>query len=168
MVIVRDFRAADAPVLWTLSTLPNIGATADPDRPLALPPAAEAPAAFSDLADIPGEFDAFVVAEYEGHIVGMGGFARNDQGQAEVYRVRVHPATRRLGVGRAVMAGLESRAAELGLTEMYLDTATNQPEAVAFYRGLGYEELGTETRPEWTWTLVYFRKVLTAYSSTSD
>jgi hypothetical protein len=36
----------------------------------------------------------------------------------------------------------------------------NQPEAVAFYRSLGYHEAGRETRPEWSWTLVYFIKPL--------
>ena len=37
--VIRDARPGDAPVLWTLSTLPNIGETADPHLPLALPPA---------------------------------------------------------------------------------------------------------------------------------
>jgi len=102
----------------------------------------------------------FLVAEYEGHLVGMGGFRPNAGGQAEVLRVRTHPAMRRCGVGRSLMAGLETRAREQGFAEMFLDTATNQPEAVTFYRSLGYEEAGRETRPEWSWTLVYFIKPL--------
>jgi hypothetical protein len=53
MVMVQDFREGDAPMLWTLSTLPHIGATADPAMPLALPAAASAPVAFADLADVP-------------------------------------------------------------------------------------------------------------------
>jgi ribosomal protein S18 acetylase RimI-like enzyme len=162
MVMIREFREDDASVLWTLSTLPNIGVTTDPGMPLALPAAASAPAAFTDLADVPtwftGAGGAFLVAEHEGHLVGMGGFRPNLRGQAEV--LRVHPAMRRLGVGRAVMGGLESRAIALGFREMFLDTATNQPEAVAFYRGLGYRETGRETRPDWSWTLVYFTKLL--------
>ncbi|GIG61771.1 hypothetical protein Lfu02_61430 [Longispora fulva] len=165
MVTIRGFRDADAPVVWTLSTLPNIGATADASIPLALEPAAGPPAAFDDLADVRASFDgaggAFLVAETGGHLVGMGGILPNDAGQAEVLRVRVHPATRRQGVGRALMAALETRAAELGLREMFLDTATNQPEAVAFYQGLGYREIGRETRPDWSWTLVYFTKPVT-------
>lgn len=164
MVTIREFREGDAPVLWTLSTLPNIGATADPTMPLALPAAASAPAAFADLADVhrwfPEAGGVFLVAEHEGHLVGMGGFRPNARRQAEVLRVRVHPAVRRVGVGRAVMGGLESRASALGLPEMFLDTATNQPEAMAFYRALGYRETGRETRPEWSWTLVYFTKQL--------
>ena len=60
------------------------------------------------------------------------------------------------------MEALETRALELGVRELHLDTATNQPEAVAFYRGIGYEEVRQEARPEWSWTLVYFVKSLYA------
>jgi ribosomal protein S18 acetylase RimI-like enzyme len=56
------------------------------------------------------------------------------------------------------MAGLESRAREWGFTEMSLDTATNQPEAIAFYWSLGYHEVRRETHAQWT--LVYFIKPL--------
>ena len=83
-----------------------------------------------------------------------------DTGGAEVLRVRVHPATRRRGIGRALMKELEDRARSRGFFEFNLDTATNQPEAVAFYRALGYVEVGRESRPEWSWTLVYFTKQL--------
>jgi len=55
---------------------------------------------------------------------------------------------------------LERRARRAGFSELTLDTATNQPEAVGFYLALGYHELRRETRPEWTWTLVYFGKSL--------
>jgi ribosomal protein S18 acetylase RimI-like enzyme len=58
------------------------------------------------------------------------------------------------------MDALETRGAELGFREAWLDTATNQPEAMAFYEGLGYRETGRETRPGWTWTLVYYLKEL--------
>jgi ribosomal protein S18 acetylase RimI-like enzyme len=58
------------------------------------------------------------------------------------------------------MTGLESRARDHGYTEMFLDTAANQPEAVAFYQALGYHEAGRETRPQWSWTLIYFTKPL--------
>ncbi len=60
------------------------------------------------------------------------------------------------------MAALEQRAAELGYAQMFLDTAENQPEALAFYRALGYRESGRATQPGWIWTLVYFVKDLQA------
>ncbi|WP_412537699.1 GNAT family N-acetyltransferase [Longispora sp. K20-0274] len=161
MVIIRQFQDTDAPLVWTLSTLPNIGVTADPSMPLALEPASAPPAAFDDLADIRASYtDAgghFLVAELHGHLVGTAAILPDDD-RAEVLRVRVHPATRRQGVGRALMTALETRAAALGLRELVLDTATNQPEAIAFYQRLGYRETGRETRPDWSWTLVYFTK----------
>jgi len=63
------------------------------------------------------------------------------------------------------MATLESRAVACGFREAWLDTATNQPEAMAFYESLGYAEVGRESRPEWHWTLVYYLKLLPISSS---
>lgn len=151
-MIVRDFREPDAPVLWTLGDLPNVGATADSSVPLPLPPASSPPEAFPDLAAIGSSFDAFLVVELEGGLVGMGGLRISAPGRAEVLRVRVHPATRRRGVGRALMTALERHR------DPSLDTATNQPEAVAFYLGLGYGEVDRKVFPHWT--LVYYEKEL--------
>jgi ribosomal protein S18 acetylase RimI-like enzyme len=86
--------------------------------------------------------------------------APNSASEAEVLHIRVHPATRRQGVGRLLMNGLEGRARDLGFQRLHLDTATNQPDAVAFYRALGYMDAGTETKPSWAWTLQYFTKQL--------
>ncbi|MEU8821689.1 GNAT family N-acetyltransferase [Actinoplanes sp. NPDC048796] len=165
VVTVRRFRGGDARVLWALNALPNIGRTADPAVPVPLPPAAGPPAAFSDLADIEAGFltvgGEFLVVELDGNLVGMGGYRPDGEGGAEILRVRVHPALRRRGIGRALMGALERCAAGDGLRSARLDTATNQPEAMAFYQGLGYRETGREHRPEWTWTLVYYVKALT-------
>lgn len=164
VVSIREFCDADVAVLWTLSALPNIGFTADPAMPLGLPAADCPPPGCPDLVDVHAAFThvggLFLVAEHDGHLVGMGGFRPNANGQAEVLRVRTHPAMRRRGIGQSLMSALEMRAREQGLTEMFLDTATNQPEAVAFYRSLGYHEAGRETRPEWSWTVIYYVKPL--------
>lgn len=94
MITVRQCRSEDAPTLWALNALPNIGSTADPTVPLPLAPTREPPANFPDLADIPASFHRvggdFLVAELDGHLVGMGGIRPNSSGQAEVLRVRVH------------------------------------------------------------------------------
>jgi ribosomal protein S18 acetylase RimI-like enzyme len=163
MISVRQAKVSDGPQLWALNALPNVGATADPDLPLQLPPAGP-PTDFPDLADVMMSFVGaggdFVIAETDGQLVGMGGIKPTSVGQAEVLRVRVHPARRRRGVGRQLMGELEARAAALGLHALQLDTADNQPDAVAFYRSLGYQETGRENQPDWTWTLVYFLKHL--------
>jgi N-acetylglutamate synthase-like GNAT family acetyltransferase len=151
-----------------LNNLPNVGLTADPNVPLDLPTPSAPPEAFPDLADVEASFQQcggdFVVVEQDEHLIGMGGFRPASPTAVEVLRVRVHPAVRRRGVGRSLMKELEERATRLGFSEAELDTATNQPDAVAFYRALGYEELAQETRPEWTWTLLYFRKTLRSHA----
>lgn len=161
MVNFRRYRRDDLPTVWTMATLPNIGVTADPSVPLRLPAAAAPPNAFPKLADpevLAG--GGLLVGELDGHLVAMGGLESVGDGRAEIVYVRVHPATRRRGVGRGLMAALERQAVLLGYNEVVLNTATNQPEAVAFYRSLGYIEVRTETRPEWRWTLVHFEKAL--------
>lgn len=161
---VRRFVDSDVGRLWALNDLPNVGETADPTVPLDPPIPPEPPPAFPYLADVGRHFlDAggeFLVVDHDAHLVGMGGIRPTRLSTAEVLHVRVHPATRRQGVGRMLMEGLEARARELGVQTLHLDTATNQPDAVAFYRAVGYADAGTETRPGWTWTLQYFTKKL--------
>lgn len=166
---IRRYQRADDGLLWALNNLPFQGATADSSLPLLLTPAVSAPAGFPDLADIRVDFIAaggdFLVAEDESAILGMAGFRPLDRERVEMLRVRVHPAARRRRVGHRLMAALEARASELGYGQAVLDTSTVQPEAIAFYRALGYTESGRETRPDWHWTLVYFSKGLQAHPS---
>nr|WP_179791872.1 GNAT family N-acetyltransferase [Actinopolymorpha rutila] len=149
-----------------MAVLPHHGATADSSVPIPLPASCAPPAEFPDLADPAASLleagGDLLVAEAGGHLVGMAGFQPTGQpGRAEVVHVRVHPALRRRGVGRNLMAAVEAEAARRGFTETWLDTATNMPEAMAFYEGIGYVETGRESRPEWHWTLVYYLKELT-------
>lgn len=167
MLTLRPVEADDVPVIWALSVLPNVGHTADPDVPFPLPPAESLPKqAFSDLADPCRAFASvggeLIVAELHGHIAAMGGFrpSAGTPGRVEILRVRTHPARRRLGLGTAVLRRLEADALACGYREAWLDTATNQPEAMASYGSTGYQEIGRETRPEWNWTLVYYLKHL--------
>ncbi len=163
-MLLRRFETSDARAVWALNDLPNIGETADAAMPLELPMPAHSPPAFPLLGDIHRSFlragGEFLVVEHDGHLIAMGGIRPNTPRQAEVLHIRVHPATRRRGVGRLLMNALEAGASELGIEELHLDTATNQPEAVAFYRALGYTEAGTESHPDWSWTLQYFTKTL--------
>nr|WP_202889627.1 GNAT family N-acetyltransferase [Actinopolymorpha rutila] len=142
----------------------RIGDPADSAVPVPLPPSNQ-PSGFRDLVDVPGHFldaDAggdFLVAELDGHLVGMGGIRPTGEARAEVKRLRVHPAVRRQGVGRALMNALERRAAELGNRELHLDTA-DQPDSTAFYLNLGYREVDREPSPYGEWTTVYYVKLL--------
>lgn len=162
--MIRRFREADTPAVWALNALPNVGATADPTVPVPLPPSTVPPSDFPDLIDIVGSYlltgGDFLVAEHHGHLVGMGGIYPTGPGEAEIVRVRVHPATRRRGIGRSVVTALEDRGRQLGVSALKLTTATNQPEAIGFFRTLGYEQVGRQRETGWSWTLVHFAKAL--------
>ncbi|HVM14352.1 MAG TPA: GNAT family N-acetyltransferase [Egibacteraceae bacterium] len=159
MANVRRFEPRDREAVWALADIPFKGYTADPIAPIPLP-VPDGPGHWRDLVSPERTFLAmggeFLVAELDANIVGMGGIRSNERREAEIMRVRVHPAVRRQGVGRALMDALEQRAADLGFRVMHLGTTVEQPEAIAFYRSLGYKEIGREAFP--TWVLVYFTK----------
>jgi len=171
-MLVRRATPSDRRSIWALNAIPNIGETRDPNWPLDMALPDDPPAAFPDLADVPVSFTSaggdFLVVESDSRLVAMGGIHPSGNGQADVLRVRVHPALRRQGVGTLLMSSLEDRAHQLGIDRLHLDTATNQPEAVAFYRALGYREVGTDHQPGWSWTLIYFAKDLTPSFSDSQ
>lgn len=60
----------------------------------------------------------------------------------EVKRMYVRPEARGKGCARALLAFLESEASARGCTRFALETGTRQPEAVALYARMGYEECG--------------------------
>ncbi len=65
----------------------------------------------------------------------------NQPHRAEVRKLIVHPAHRRLGVARALMTELEAVAAELGRSLITLDTRTGDT-AEPLYASLGYITAG--------------------------
>ncbi len=60
---------------------------------------------------------------------------------ATVLRVQVHPARQGQGLGRVLMTGVHDIGRERGWEFLYL-TARGGTGVDAFYRGLGYRELG--------------------------
>jgi GNAT superfamily N-acetyltransferase len=79
----------------------------------------------------------FLLGYRDGAPVACGGW-RSRGADAEVKRMYVRPAARRGGVARAVLAELEATALAAGHDRLILETGTEQPEAVAFYRSAGY------------------------------
>lgn len=90
----------------------------------------------SDLAPPRG---AFLVAWMGTEAVGCGGLRARDGDIGEIKRMYTRPTARRLGVARALLAGVEQRASELGYRRLVLETGTKQPEAIGLYRTSGYE-----------------------------
>ena len=84
---------------------------------------------------------AFLVAWLDERGVGCGAVRVLDAHNAEIKSMWVDPATRRLGVGRSLLAELESAAAELGCRAVRLDTAAYLTEALPLYRSAGYTDI---------------------------
>jgi GNAT superfamily N-acetyltransferase len=73
--------------------------------------------------------------------VGCAGIRRHDATTAELKRMFVAEAARGRGVARALLARLEDEAVALGYDELWLETGTAQPEAIALYESEGYEPI---------------------------
>lgn len=166
MIEVRPFEPDDLPALWALAHLPDSGVTADATVPVPLPERRVPPTGPADLVDPAGTVLAvggdLVVATQDGHVVGVGGLrpVRGRPHLGRLVRLRVHPAVRRVGAGRRLMAGLETAARRRGLTDLMLDVGDHQPEALGFYRALGWSETWRESGPEWHWQTVWFHRSL--------
>lgn len=97
---VRSATATDRGLIWALSGIPHIGATGDPSFP-ELASRDTPPREFPDLANVPDSFLSaggnFFVVEEDGRLVGMGGYKRTGDDEAQVFRVRIHSAMRRDG-----------------------------------------------------------------------
>ena len=52
----------------------------------------------------------------------------------------VHPGSRGQGIGKALLAFLESHASAAGLTVFKLETGSKQTQAIDFYSRSGYVE----------------------------
>jgi GNAT superfamily N-acetyltransferase len=89
------------------------------------------------------EFDGpggqMLLATIAGAPVGCVGLRRVEADTAELKRMYVRPGLRRRGIARALLAACEQAAADLGYQQLWLETGTLQPEAVALYLSAGYE-----------------------------
>jgi len=82
--------------------------------------------------------ELFLVALHRDSLVGtcMAGF---DGHRGWVHLVAVAPNARRRGIGSALMRKAEALLAELGCPKLNLQVRASAPEAVLFYRGLGFQ-----------------------------
>ncbi|UAJ81081.1 GNAT family N-acetyltransferase [Leifsonia sp. ZF2019] len=90
---------------------------------------------------------AFVLLLRGGEPIAGGAFKRYDVRTAELKRIWTSAAHRREGLGRRVVAELESEAVRRGYTRIYLTTGPRQPEAKALYLAAGYAPLYDPTLP---------------------
>src|SRR5262249_58254986 len=81
---------------------------------------------------------AFLVAYADGAPIGCAAVRLLDDRDAELKRMYVAPSARGRGVGRALLAALESEARALGARRLVLETGTRQAAALALYRRAGF------------------------------
>ena len=91
--------------------------------------------------------DRVVVAEVEGHVVGLAQLHVSptvslDRPAAKIDSVVVDEAYRGRGVGSALIAEMEAEARLRGCPLLYLTSATRRQEAHEFYRRVGLEQTG--------------------------
>ncbi len=85
-----------------------------------------------------GEGGQMLLAAIAGEPVGCVGLRRISDRAAELKRMYVRPPARKQGVGRALLSACEEAARRLGYAELWLETGTMQPEAIALYVSAGY------------------------------
>jgi len=102
---------------------------------------------FDPSAGIPADGDQvrppnglLLVARLRDTAVGCGAL-RFDGETAQLKRMWVADDVRGLGIGRRLLAELESRARETGHTTARLETNDALPEAIGMYRAAGYAEV---------------------------
>jgi DNA-binding MarR family transcriptional regulator/GNAT superfamily N-acetyltransferase len=98
------------------------------------------PADLSPPADLEPPHGVLLAASDDAGEVGCVGLQTLRPGVGEIRHMWVHPRARRTGLGRRLLADLESRAVAMGLRELYLGTHESLPEAIAMYQALGYAE----------------------------
>ena len=100
----------------------------------------------------------FVVAHSDGDPIACGGVVGLDDATGEIKRMWVHPEWRGVGLGRRLLAELESHVARLGYERVVLDTNGVLTEAIAMYERAGY--LPTDRYNDNPYAMHWFAKSL--------
>lgn len=79
-----------------------------------------------------------IVLFQNGRAIGCGAFKPFDGTSVEIKRMYVLPEARGSGAAGKILAGLESRAKNLGFKKAVLETGLKQPEAIGLYQKSGY------------------------------
>lgn len=94
---------------------------------------------FPSAADFEPPSGVFlVVVDDDGREIGCGGIRMLQPGRFEVKHLWIQPRAQGRGLGRQLLAELESRAATFGATEVVLDTNASLVAAGQLYRTSGY------------------------------
>ncbi|MCW2584533.1 MAG: gcn5-related n-acetyltransferase [Frankiales bacterium] len=89
-------------------------------------------------ADFLPPYGVFLVVTVDGQDVACGGLRLLEPGIGEVKRMYAAPEVRGGGLARRVLRALLEHAGSVGLREVWLETGTLQPEAIALYESEGF------------------------------
>jgi DNA-binding MarR family transcriptional regulator/GNAT superfamily N-acetyltransferase len=95
----------------------------------------------ADDAELTPPAGLLLVATLHGEPVGCGALKFHDGAPAELKRMWIAPAARGLGLGRRLLASLETEAAASGARTVRLETNRALVEAIGLYRASGYHEV---------------------------
>lgn len=102
------------------------------------------PQGFSqELKSLPGPYappsGELLLAKRGDHVLGVIALkALEPPHVAEIKRLFVRPQGRRMGVGKALVAGILTTASERGYSEVKLDTLPSMEGAIALYKSFGF------------------------------
>jgi DNA-binding MarR family transcriptional regulator/GNAT superfamily N-acetyltransferase len=126
---------------------------------------------FDPALSIPADADELtppsgllLVARRREQPLGCGALKLHAGAPAELKRMWVSPDARGLGLGRRLLGELEQSAADAGAGVVRLETNAALVEAIALYRGAGYEEV--EAFNDEPYAHHWFEKHITARPST--
>ena len=91
------------------------------------------------------------VAEWNGKVVGMVGLVHNENqkpGMAELQRMSVSPACRRMGIARKLLDELLKHAKEQQLEKLVLTTTSAQTPAIRLYKKYGFKLVAVFPYPQ--------------------
>ena len=90
----------------------------------------------------------FLVAEYDGKVVGAVALHIYASNLAEIRSLVIDPAHQSMGIGRMLVEGAERVAAGLGLASVFALTYVDK-----FFIKLGYSIVSRESLPQKVWTV---------------
>jgi putative acetyltransferase len=93
---------------------------------------------FFDQFNSVDEIRNVIVAMHGAQAVGCGAFKKFGPEVCEIKRMFVLKTARGNNIGRQILIGLETWAAEEGFSKCILETGNNQPEAIKLYENMGY------------------------------
>lgn len=92
-----------------------------------------------------GEWQILLALDDDGQIIGTASLVPaampNQPHRADVAKMMVHPAARRRGVARQLLASIEAEARAQGRTTLVLDTVTGS-DAFHLYASAGWQHVG--------------------------